>query len=228
MADPAIGLVTCLYRGVAGNSLGSRLESLGISTDFSAGVLVAQQVEGIKFGLGSTLAFRRQDLASIGGFEAVVDYLADDYEIGNRLAERGLKVKLSGVVVETFLPQYSLHGFIEHQLRWARAVRDSRFWGYVGLGITFGLCWAMLALILSGGDGWAWWLLLATAVMRTAVAIVVGRSVLQDRQVGRWLALIPIRDFIAMFVWLVSFAGHTVTWRGESFRLRDGKLVRSF
>src|SRR5580700_9519700 len=142
LADPKVGLVTCLYCGIANATLGSRLESLGISTDFCAGVLVAQTVEnGIRFGLGSTLAFRRRDLQAIGGFEAFSDYLADDYQIGIRIAELGLNVKLSDVVVETFLPHYTLRDFAEHQLRWARTVRDSRFWGYVGLGLTFGLPW---------------------------------------------------------------------------------------
>jgi hypothetical protein len=108
LADPQVGLVTCLYRGVPGGTLGSRLESIGISTDFSAGVLAARTLEGgIHFGLGSTLAFRRSDLAAIGGFEALVDYLADDYEIGRRMAKRGLRVRLSDVVVETYLPAYA-------------------------------------------------------------------------------------------------------------------------
>ena len=133
LTDPKIGLVTCLYRGVANSTLGSRLESLGISTDFSAGVLVAQNIEqGVRFGLGSTLAFRRRDLQAIGGFESLVDYLADDYELGSRIAASGLNVRLSDVVVETFLPRYTLRSFLDHQLRWARTVRDSRFWGYVG------------------------------------------------------------------------------------------------
>ena len=129
LSDPQVGLVTCLYRGIAGPTLGSRLEALGISTDFSAGVLAARQLEGgIRFGLGSTLAFRRRDLEAMGGFEALVDYLADDYEIGRRLAERGLTVILSDVVVETFLPAYTLRQFVDHQLRWGRTVRDSRRW----------------------------------------------------------------------------------------------------
>jgi len=226
LADPSIGLVTCLYRGIANRTLGSRLESLGISTDFCPGVLVARQLQGIKFGLGSTLAFRRSDLQAIGGFEAVVDYLADDYEIGKRIAALGRKVELSDVVVETFLPTYTMAGFFDHQLRWARTIRDSRFWGYLGLGITFGLPWAVLALILAGGAAWAWGLLAATVVMRAAVAIYVGQSVLHDRQVMRLLPLIPLRDCLAALVWLVSFAGHTVSWRGDSFQLQNGKLAR--
>ncbi len=227
LTDPKVGLVTCLYRGIANATLGSRLESLGISTDFAAGVLVAQTVEnGVRFGLGSTLAFRRRDLQAIGGFEALVEYLADDYQIGRRIAALGLKVKLSDVVVDTFLPRYTLRGFFDHQLRWARTVRDSRFWGYVGLGLTFGLPWALLALIFSRGAAWAWALLACTAVMRFAVAIVFGKYVLKDRQAMRSLALIPVRDLVAMLVWIVSFAGHRIVWRGDHFSLQNGKLKR--
>jgi ceramide glucosyltransferase len=227
LADSQVGLVTCLYRGIAGPTLGSRLESIGISTDFSAGVLAARQLEGgISFGLGSTLAFRRRDLEAIGGFETFVDYLADDYEIGRRIAERGLKVTLSDLVVETYLPPYTLRQFVDHQLRWGRTVRDSRRWGYLGLVLTFGLPWAVLALLLSHGAQWAWALLTAVLGLRVAVALVVGWSVLRDRQVLRLLALLPLRDFIALLVWIASLAGHTVVWRGDSFRLRNGKLVR--
>jgi ceramide glucosyltransferase len=227
LTDSEVGLVTCLYRGIANATLGSRLESLGISTDFAAGVLVAQTVEnGIRFGLGSTLAFRRRDLQAIGGFEALVDYLADDYQIGSRIAALGLKVKLSDIVVDTFLPRYTFRGFFDHQLRWARTVRDSRFWGYVGLGLTFGLPWALLALIFSRGAAWAWALLACTAVMRFAVAIVFGKYVLKDRQAMRSLALIPVRDLVAMLVWIVSFAGHRIVWRGDHFSLQNGKLKR--
>jgi ceramide glucosyltransferase len=227
LADPEVGLVTCLYRGIANSTLGSRLESLGISTDFAAGVLVAQNVEnGIRFGLGSTLAFRRRDLQAIGGFETIADYLADDYQLGSRIAGLGLKVNLSDVIVETFLPRYTLQGFWNHQLRWARTVRDSRFSGYVGLGLTFGLPWAALALIFARGAVWAWALLAFTAAMRVAVAIVVGNSVLQDRQLLRGLVLIPVRDTFALSVWIASFAGHEIIWRGNRFRLRNGKLVK--
>jgi ceramide glucosyltransferase len=227
LADPTVGLVTCLYRGVANSTVGSRLEALGISTDFCAGVLVAHTVEnGMRFGLGSTLAFRRRDLQAIGGFEAFADYLADDYQLGSRIAALGLKVKLSDVVVETFLPRYTLRGFFDHQLRWARTVRDSRLRGYVGLGFTFGLPWAVVALLFAQGAGWAWSLLAATLAMRAAVAVVVGKLVLRDRQVLRSLALIPLRDLVALLVWLVSFAGHEIVWRGNRFRLENGKLIR--
>ena len=121
-----VGMVTCLYRGVASATPGSRLEALGISTDFCPSVLAARQLEGIHFGLGSTLAFRRAELAKIGGFTSFADYLADDYELGKRIASLGLRVQLSEVVVETYLPSYTLREFFAHQLRWARGVRDAR------------------------------------------------------------------------------------------------------
>lgn len=227
LQDPQIGLVTCLYRGIASPTLGSRLEAIGISTDFAAGVLTARQLEGgIRFGLGSTLAFRRRDLEAIGGFEAIVDYLADDYEIGKRIAQRGLKVKLSEVVVETFLPAYSLHQFLQHQLRWGRAVRDSRRGGYLGLGLTFGLPWAFLALALSRGALWSWIVLAAVTSLRLAVAWAVGWSVLRDGQVLSLLALLPLRDFAALLIWFASLFGHEVIWRGDVFELKDGKLIR--
>src|SRR5258706_136179 len=155
-ADPTIGLVTCLYRGIPTPTMGSRLEALGISTDFVPGVLSARLIErGLHFGLGSTLAFRRSDLQAIGGFEAMVDYLADDYEIGNRIAGLGKRIELSEVVVETFLPAYSFGEYVDHQLRWARSVRGARSWGYAGLILTFGLPWAMLALLAARGAMWA-------------------------------------------------------------------------
>jgi ceramide glucosyltransferase len=220
------GLVTCLYRGVAASTLGSELEALGISTDFLAGVLAARQLEGINFGLGSTLAFRRPELQAIGGFETLLDYLADDYELGLRIAASGKRVELSSTVVETFLPAYSFGDFVRHQLRWARTVRDSRKAGYLGLGLTFGLPWAVAALLLSHAARWAWLLLTLTACVRLLLAFVVGIKVLADPRLARTMWLIPLRDLIALGVWLVSFTGHTIEWRGDQFILKDGKLAR--
>jgi ceramide glucosyltransferase len=227
LCDEKTGLVTCLYRGVPAATLGSRLESLGISTDFAAGVLAARQMEGgIRFGLGSTLVFRRADLERIGGFEAVVDYLADDYELGKRIAALGLAVKISEMIVETHLSAYSLGEFLAHQLRWARGVRDSRPGGYLGLGLTFGLVWSCLAVLLARGAPWTWGLLALTAGLRLIVALLVGRTVLQDRSVVKFLWLLPVRDIVAFAVWIASFAGHTVTWRGDRFALKKGRMVR--
>jgi ceramide glucosyltransferase len=227
LAHPSIGMVTCLYRGAAVPTLGSRLEALGISTDFCAGVLAAQLLErGIRFGLGSTLAFRRAELERIGGFLSVVDYLADDYELGRRIADLGLKVRLSDVVVETHLPAYDLGGFLSHQLRWARGVRDSRLGGYIGLVTTFGLMWGLLAVIAAHGVPWAWAALSITFGLRLAVATTTGTSVLRDPQILRSLWLLPVRDLTAVGVWIASFFGHTVTWRGDRFKLKNGRLTR--
>jgi ceramide glucosyltransferase len=223
-ADERVGVVTCLYRGIAGATLGSRLESIGISTDFTAGVLAARQIEGIRFALGATLAFPRRALRAIGGFEPLVDYLADDFELGARIARAGFEVRLSQVVVDNHLPDYSPRGFLQHQLRWARSVRDARRWGYAGVVLTFGLPWSLLALALSGGAAWAWGLLAVAAGLRLIMAIVVGRKVLQDPQVLPQLWLLPLRDLVALLVWMASYTGHTVAWRGDHFILDKGKL----
>ena len=227
LADSQVGMVTCLYRGIASATVGSRLESLGISTDFCAGVLAARQFEGgIHFGLGSTLAFRRADLDKIGGFASIVNHLADDYELGKRIADFGLLVRLSDVVVETYLPPYSPREFFAHQLRWARGVRDARSGGHFGLVFTFGIFWALLAVVASGGALWSWAALALALCLRFAMALVVGWKVLRDRQVLSYAWMIPLRDLIAVGVWVLSLSGHTVTWRGERFHLKDGKLTR--
>jgi ceramide glucosyltransferase len=226
LGDTGVGLVTCLYRGIPASTLGSRLESVGISTDFAPGVLTARFLEkGIRFGLGSTLAFRRSDLKAIGGFESFADYLADDYELGTRIAGLGLRVELSKEIVETFLPAYSFAEFLRHQLRWASTIRASRFWGFLGLIFTFALPWAVLVILASRGAAWAWGLLAAACCVRLFAAVVVGRAVLDDRHMLWQLWLIPLRDFIALFVWLSSFAVGTIVWRGDHFRLNEGRLV---
>lgn len=226
LQDPRVGMVTCLYRGVASPTLGSRLEGLGIA-DFCSSVLVAEQLErGLHFALGSTLAFRKRQLSQIGGFKSIVDFLADDYELGRRIAALGLTVLLSDVVVETHLPAYSLGDFINHQLRWARGVRDSRRTGYIGLVSTFGVAWALLAAVAAGGSPWSWLLFAAMLLLRTAVGFTVCRSVLQDEEAVEGLWLLPLRDLIAVAVWIASFTGHTVTWRGDRFQLKNGRLIR--
>ena len=222
-----VGLVTCLYRGLAANTLGSKLEMLGISTDFCPSVLAAYQLEGgLHFGLGSTLAFRRADLERIGGFRAIVDFLADDYELGRRISDLGLEVQLSDVVVETHLPAYDWRGFLAHQMRWARGVHDARPGGYSGLVSTFGLAWALLSLIATRGAEWSWDVLGVVVLLRLAVALGVGHTVLRDRQLLRRLWLLPFRDLVGVAVWLASFTGRTVTWRGDRFKLENGRLVR--
>ena len=228
LQEPETGLVTCLYRGVPARTLASHLESLFISTDFMAGVLAARQIEGgLRFGLGSTLAFRRRDLQAIGGFKAIADYLADDYELGRRMVEQNLKIALSESVVETYLPAYNFSGFFSHQLRWARTIRVSRPGGYAGLLFTFTLPWATLTLVLARGASWAWGLLAAALAARAVTALVTAQLVLRYREFKRGLWLLPIRDFLAVLVWLGALAGHKIVWRGEVFDLKNGKLKRN-
>lgn len=220
-----VGLVTCLYRGVDGGTLWSHLEVLGISTDFCGGALAAMQLEGgVHFGLGSTLVFRRADLESVGGFAGLVDYLADDYQLAQRLLGKGLEIYLPDVVVETFLPPYSWREFLDHQLRWVRNVRDLRGWGYLGAGITFGVPWALIGLVVAKGAWWAWGVLGLTLALRMLMAWVVGTRVARDREAVRFFWLIPLRDFVGLLVWIAGFVGSTVVWRGNRFRLERGKL----
>jgi ceramide glucosyltransferase len=226
-ADAGVGLVTVPYVGRAERSVWSRLEALGISTEFMPGVLVARKLEGgIRFGLGSTLATTKTALAAIGGFEALVDQLADDYELGARLCKAGYRVELVREIVETTVPNYSLRGFCEHQLRWARSTRDSRRWGYVGMGVTYVVPWALAAVVASGFSLWAISMLSMALLVRMSLALTVGVGILLDGQVLRDVWLLPLRDCFGLFFWAWSYASDVVVWRGEKFRLKRGVLER--
>ena len=228
-----VGMVTVLYIGRTGSqpnerSIWSRLEALGIATDFFAGVLTARKIEGgIHFGLGSTLAFTREALSAIGGLEPLLEYLADDYELGVRIARAGYTVVLANEVVETAVPKYNLRGFWDHQMRWMRSTRDSRKAGYAGLVFTYALPWALLNCVASGFALWSFSLLSLVCVARVAVALTVGVGVLRDDQVLRDLWLLPVRDFTSLLLWAWSYANNIVVWRGEQFRLKDGRISRA-
>ena len=225
--EAPVGMVTTLYRGHAHGSLGSRLEALGIATDFQAGVLLSRMLSGgLRYGLGSTLAVSRQALDKIGGLEPLVDYLADDNELGARIFRAGYRVALAGEVVETSVPAYDWRAFVDHQVRWARTVRDASPWGYIGLVFTHGLAWALLNVIASGVSPLSLWLLGLSFFLRLALAMTVGAEVLADHQVLPWLWLLPLRDLVEVGIWIAGFAGNTIVWRNERFRLRNGKLAK--
>ncbi len=232
-AGQRVGMVTAPYIGRTapggpGRTVWARLEALGISTDFFPGVLTARWLEGgIRFGLGSTLATTKTVLAEAGGLEPLTEYLADDYEMGARIAAAGYRVELVDEVVETTVPAYSFRGFREHQLRWARSTRDSRRWGYVGLGVTYALPWAVMTCVASGLTLWSFTLLSVVLLARAAVALSAGVGVLRDEQVLRDLWLLPLRDFFGLAFWAWSFAEDTVVWRGELFTLKDGKIRKA-
>jgi ceramide glucosyltransferase len=235
--DHRVGMVTCLYRGVPARTLGSKLESLAISTEFFPGVLAALRLEkGMRFALGSTLAFPRRALAAIGGFEPLLDYLADDFELGCRIAAAGFEVVLADVVVETHLPNYTFADFFSHQLRWGRSTRDSRPWGYTGVLLTQGLPWALAAVaalylppssavsVPGWGSQWGWMLLALIFALRLAVADIVGRKILHDNYVWPNIYLLPLRDLIGLTIWIGSYTGRRVRWREEEFILKKGRL----
>jgi ceramide glucosyltransferase len=188
-------------------------------------VLTARKIEGgLHFGLGSTLAFTRQAIHSIGGLEPLVDYLADDYQLGARIAAAGQRVVLSREVVETTVPRYSFRQFWEHQMRWACTMNDARKSSYAGVVFMYGLAWAIFAVIASAGALWSFTLLSMVLLVRVAVALSVGVGLLRDGQVLRDLWLLPVRDCLSLFLWAWSYADNVIVWRGERFRLKDGKL----
>ena len=222
------GLVTALYRGQAHGTLPSRLEALGIATDFLPSVLLARWIEGgLRYGLGSTLAVSREALESIGGVGVLVDHLADDYELGERIFKAGYRIALTREVVATGVPPYSWRGFVDHQLRWYRTVRDARPWGYAGLVFTYGLPWALLNVLASGLSPLSLWVLALSFFLRLGLAMTVGAEVLGDHQVLPGLWLLPLRDLVAMGLWAAGFGGNTIVWRGERFAVKRGRLEKA-
>jgi ceramide glucosyltransferase len=219
LEDPSIGLVTCLYRAEA-RDWPSRFEALGIATDFAPSTLVAPLVGVSEFGLGSTLAFRATDLNAIGGFAAVSEYLADDYQLGRKLHLLGRRNIVSNVVVSTRLSAGSWGAAWRHQLRWARTIRCSRPGGYAGLPITFATLWAVVAAL-----GGAWWTALALVAIRFAMAFTAGWLVLGSADVWKYFYSIPLRDLWGVAIWGAGLFGNTVEWRGRRLRLdREGRI----
>ena len=225
LKDPAVGVVTCMGRSRT-KGVASIFEALRISTEFCPGVLVARGFEGIRFGLGSTLVLRREALQKIGGFSAVSDFLADDFQLGAQITKAGWKVLLSDVVVEHRFAQLSLRQVIRRQVRWARGIHSSRPWSYGGLLFTHGIPMSLLFLMSSGGSAVGWAVLGLTWTARLAMASGVGAGYLNDSSARKFLWLVPVQDLISFFVWCACFFGDSLEWRGERFRLtREGKLI---
>lgn len=228
LSQPGVGLVTAPYYAATGHApnVWTRLEALGISTEFMPGVLTSRMMErGVHFALGSTLALRRDTLSAIGGMQQLLDQLADDYELGLRVDRSGLRITLSPTIVQTSVPAYTLHQFWQHQLRWSRTVRDARLFAYIGLCTTYALPWALLNVIASGFALPSFTLLSLVVLARVALALSVGVGVLRDGQVLRDLFLLPVRDCFSMLLWAWSFAGNDIVWRGETYRLHRGRLI---
>lgn len=228
--DPAVGGVTCLYRGLADAraSLSVDLVALGNSTDFAAGVLVSRRLSGINFMLGAAMATTKARLAEIGGFEALVDHFADDYELGNRIARAGHRVELSRFPVSIVYPQESFAGAFRQQTRWYASIKHSRRGGHFGLIFTQFLPWTIVGAALSP---FAWMAAAYAGVyllLRVWMAWAVGVSGMRDDLVRRKFWLLPLRDAFAFAAWLASFLPRRINWRGQQFYVRNRRLVPIF
>jgi ceramide glucosyltransferase len=222
LANPQIGLVTALYRATA-CSFPARFEALGVATEFAPSVLVARLLGVAEFALGSTMAVRAEDLRRIGGFRAIGDYLADDYQLGAQLTRSGLHVAFADTVVETTLGAGGWADIWKHQVRWSRTIRVSRPSGYYGYVVTQATFWACVAAL--GGHAQ---IAAAVLVLRVAAGGITAGSVLKDRASAAHWWMIPLRDLFGFAVWLTAAFGRTVEWRGMRLRLtRDGRIQPS-
>ena len=224
-ANPSVGAVSCFYRAIAQQNLGAELEAVGAASDFFAGALVADWKEGVTFALGASVVTTKSWLNKIGGYEVLVNLLADDYELGNRMHKAGGKVLLSREPVWTMYPAQNARGFWEHQVRWARTIRLCRPAAFLGLLFTHGLPWALLAAAVAPNRPIAAAYLFSYLVLRFTMAWTVGIWGIADQVLRRKLWLIPLRDAIHFVVWLASFASNRVTWGDSQFELKDGHMI---
>lgn len=230
LAQPGVGFATAPYRGqtLPQPNVWARLEALGLAGDLLPGVFTARVLDrGVRFGLGSTLALRRSTLEQIGGLQVLLDRVADDYELGERVSQAGYRVLMLAEPVQTSVPNYSAHSFWQHQIRWWRTVRDARPWSFFAMVTSYALPWALLNVVACGFALPSLTLLSLALLLRVAVVLSVGVGILRDGQVLRDLWLLPLRDFTSLLLWAWSYAGDTVVWRGEHFRLRRGAMVRT-
>jgi ceramide glucosyltransferase len=247
--DPHVGGVTALYRGLDNIRAGTKsptrqsqrygdgarssgplpfvaaMDCVGSSAAFCGAALVARELEGVKFMMGSTMATTKQRLAEIGGFEAMVDLHSDDYELGRRIADRGYRIELLHEPVWMAFPSQTLAAYLRHELRWAIGIRNIRPGGHFGMLFTHGLPWAIAAACIAPSAAVAAAYLAAYFIMRFAMAWAVGVWGLRDPILRRRFWLLPVRDFFSFFVWLASFAINTIEWRGSTFTLEKGRMV---
>ncbi len=220
--DTKLAIATCPYRAIPGSSLWSRLEATGMNTDFMAGILVARMMEGMRFAVGPTIVARRHVLQSLGGFDRLKNYLAEDFVMGKLAAEAGQGVILSSFVIEHHIGTSDFRHNAAHRLRWARSTRRSRPLGYVGQIFTMPLALALLVCAVN----WHWWPVLPVGLLfRSVAAQVVARHVL-GAKLNWWL--LPIEDIVAFCFWVAGFFGNTILWRGRRYRLAtDGRFEPS-
>jgi ceramide glucosyltransferase len=225
-ADPRLGAVTSFFRGRVEGGVAAALEALVLATETVPNALVARKIEGqVQFAFGWTMATTRQHLASIGGFEAMANHHSDDFELGNRIAARGLRIELLQNPVWMVFPRETLREFLQHELRWAIGLRNVRPLGYAGLLLTFGLPWAVLAALLAPSVTLAASYLAAYLFLRFLLVWTVGVWGLNDPVTRKSLWLVPLRDALNFAVWIAGFFTSKIRWRGLEFRVQKGLLV---
>jgi ceramide glucosyltransferase len=226
LQNPQVGVITCLYRSITKGWV-TTLEALSTPTEFHPGVLVSNQLEGTKFAMGQTIVIRRSVLREIGGFKAIANYLADDFQLGHLSAQAGYQVVLSSYVVDHVLPSSdTVINALQRQIRWMVGIRVSRPWGYAGLIFTYGTLASTVLVFLTGGAFFSWLLWSLTLVIRVTMAWVVGVRCLNDSVAKAWFWLSPLRDFLSFALWSYGFMGNTFRWRSQLFRLtKEGELV---
>jgi len=228
--DPAVGAAFCIYRGdPIDGGFGEGLEALGMSVEMTSGVLVAEMLEGIRFTLGPSSAVRKSSLQRLGGFARLGGYAADDYMLGNLVAESGETVALSDHVVNHLILRSGFWKSIEHQLSWMRSTRFSRPKGHFGTALTFSVPFGLLALlggIIAHHALWGAGLLGFTLLLKFAQSILVGGLVVRSRQAVLLASLFPLRDLIGFFLWAASYADNTLHWHGKVFELEPGGIMR--
>jgi len=225
LADPAVGLTTCLYRGVGRFGLPSLLESLFINTDFVPMALTAQTVQRFEYAFGASIALRREALDRIGGFAPLVDYLADDYLLGNHVAKAGYRLVLLPYIVDTVLDSVTLGDVWRHLLRWARTYRVCQPINWFLTIITHTTLWGMLALAVTGAAP-AGWVALGGALAARIGSLALIMRLLGEPDTARHLWLVPLKDLVASLMWAAAFSGQRVSWSGQVLRIqRDGRMV---
>lgn len=232
-ADATVGAVTCLYRGVAAQGgLWSRIEAAAMSVEMSAGVLVADMLEGMKFALGPTMAIRRSCLNQIGGFLPMGDYCADDFLLGNWVAERGHTVVLSQHVIDHLVLNAGFWSSMQHQARWMKSTRFSRPKGHLGTALTFSVPFGLLTAVSLFALQPAYWLALAAGELlwsvgtRMLLAFAVSHWVVREKSPWQSILLYPVRDLLGFFFWLASYCSRNVLWRNEVYRLETAGRMR--
>ena len=228
LLDSKVGMVTCVYRGKNVAGFFSGLTAIGMSVEMTAGVLVANLLEGMRFGLGPTTVVRKDALAKIGGYNTLKDYIAYDFAIGNLIAEAGYRVVLSGHIIDHVVNQKSFRRMWQNQLRWAQSTRYSRPKGHFGSGLIFALPYGLLGFLAAAALGYwrAAAVLLGVAVVNRLVeAWLVGWTVVRDPLVWRAPWRYPLRDLLGFFVWFASYLNLRYVWRDSRFELKGTRIA---